>query len=72
MTDPRMVLAQARQGLVPADWRVFTKRRGMVSGFLRGTSNDPDPLLVITPEEPSSTRASASRWRSSTSTMWPG
>jgi len=29
---------------------VFTKRRGRVRGFLRGTSDDPDPLLVITPE----------------------
>jgi len=29
---------------------VFTKKRGRVSGFLRGTSDDPDPLLVITPD----------------------
>ncbi|WP_405467210.1 hypothetical protein [Streptomyces canus] len=48
MTDPRTILWQARQGPVPPQWRVFTKRRGALSGFFRGTSNDPDPLLVIT------------------------
>ncbi|MGI5479797.1 hypothetical protein [Streptomyces lavendofoliae] len=48
MTDPRAVLRQARQGPVPPHWRVFTKQRGKLSGFFRGTSNDPDPLLVIT------------------------
>lgn len=51
MTDPRTVLAQASQGPVPENWRVFSKKRGKVSGFLFGTSNDPDPLLVITPDE---------------------
>ncbi|MGV9454071.1 hypothetical protein [Streptomyces sp. NPDC003635] len=50
MTDPRTILWQARQGPAPADWRVFTKRRGKLSGFFRGTSDDPDPLLVITPD----------------------
>ncbi|MFJ3794344.1 hypothetical protein [Kitasatospora sp. NPDC090091] len=50
MTDPQMILGQARYGPVPPDWRVFTKRRGKLSGFLHGTSHDPDPLLVITPE----------------------
>ncbi|MEV3966776.1 hypothetical protein AB0K68_01275 [Streptomyces sp. NPDC050698] len=50
MTDPREILAQARRGPVPASWRVFTKKRGKISGFLRGTSEDPDPLLVITPD----------------------
>ncbi|MFC9324021.1 hypothetical protein [Kitasatospora sp. NPDC057015] len=49
MTDPRTVLGQARQGPVPGDWKVFTKSRGRISGFLHGTSHDPDPLLVITP-----------------------
>jgi hypothetical protein len=49
-TDPRMILGQARQGPVPVSWRVFTKKRGKLSGFLRGTSHDPDPLLVITPD----------------------
>ncbi|MER7110872.1 hypothetical protein [Streptomyces sp. NPDC000229] len=50
MTDPRTILWQARQGPVPVHWRVFTKKRGKLSGFLRGTSDDPDPLLVITPD----------------------
>ncbi|GAA5024413.1 hypothetical protein [Kitasatospora paranensis] len=50
MTDPQTVLEQARQGVAPASWRVYTKRRGKVSGFLRGSSHDPDPLLVITPD----------------------
>jgi hypothetical protein len=48
--DPRAILAQANQGVAPSGWAVFTKGRGRVRGFLRGTSNDPDPLLVITPE----------------------
>ncbi|MFF9819549.1 hypothetical protein [Streptomyces sp. NPDC014006] len=51
MTNPRTVLMQARQGPVPENWRVFTKKRRKVSGFLSGTSDDPDPLLVITPDE---------------------
>ncbi|MFJ5774406.1 hypothetical protein [Streptomyces sp. NPDC093094] len=51
MTNPRSVLIQASQGPVPENWRVFTKKRGKLSGFLRGTSNDPDPLLVITLDE---------------------
>ena len=51
MTNPRTVLMQASQGPVPENWRVFTKKRGRLSGFLRGTSDDPDPLLVITPDE---------------------
>jgi hypothetical protein len=50
MTDPRGILEQARQGPVPEGWRVFTKKRGKMSGFLRGTSHDPEPLLVITPD----------------------
>jgi hypothetical protein len=49
MLDTQAVLGQARRGAVPANWRVFTKARGRVRGFLRGTSADPDPLLVITP-----------------------
>jgi hypothetical protein len=48
MTDPRTILGQARQGPVPVHWRVFTKKRGKLSGFLRRSSHDPDPLLVIT------------------------
>ena len=50
MLDPQAVLGQAGQGRAPAGWRVFTKARGRVRGFLRGTSADPDPLLVITPD----------------------
>ena len=50
MTDPRTILGQARQGPVPMNWQVFTKKRGKLSGFLRGSSHDPDPLLVITPD----------------------
>ena len=50
MRDPRAILSQAQQGVAPSGWAVFTKRRGRVRGFLRGTSDDPDPLLVITPE----------------------
>jgi hypothetical protein len=49
MLDPHAVLSRARDGSAPATWRVFTKERGRVRGFLRGTSADPDPLLVITP-----------------------
>jgi hypothetical protein len=48
--DSQAVLNQAGQGRAPAGWRVFTKARGRVRGFLRGTSADPDPLLVITPD----------------------
>jgi hypothetical protein len=48
--DPQAVLSQAGQGRAPPTWRVFTKERGRVRGFLRGTSADPDPLLVITPD----------------------
>ena len=48
--DPQAVLSQARDGDPPAVWRVFTTERGRVRGFLRGTSDDPDPLLVVTPD----------------------
>lgn len=50
MLDSRAILSRAGQGAAPSGWAVFTKRRGRVRGFLRGTSDDPDPLLVITPE----------------------
>ncbi|MGV9268473.1 hypothetical protein ACWDRR_27835 [Kitasatospora sp. NPDC003701] len=50
MIDSRTILWQARQGPVPANWRVFTKARGKLSGLLHGTSHDADPLLVITPD----------------------
>ena len=48
--DPGEILARARGGAAPSGWAVFTQRRGRVRGFLRGTSADPDPLLVITRE----------------------
>jgi hypothetical protein len=48
MIDPQAVLGQAGQGRADVTWRVFTKERGRVRGFLRGTSADPDPVLVIT------------------------
>src|SRR5215204_5384293 len=50
MRDPRAILSQAHQGAAPPGWAVFTKKRGRVRGFFSGTSDDPDPLLVITPE----------------------
>ena len=50
MRDPRTILSQASQGSAPPGWAVFTKRRGRLGGLLKGTSNDPDPPLVITPE----------------------
>ena len=48
MLDPQAILVQAGQGRAPANWRVFTKERGRVRGWLRGTTDDPDPLLVVT------------------------
>ena len=50
MTSLQEVIDQARRGSAPPDWRVFTKRRGAVGAFFRGTSGHPDPVLVITPE----------------------
>jgi hypothetical protein len=41
MLDPRAILFQASQGAAPSGWAVFTKRRGRLTGFLRGTSDDP-------------------------------
>jgi hypothetical protein len=50
MIDPYAILAHVRQGSVPPSWRIFSKKRGAVSGFFSGTLNDPDPLVVFTPE----------------------
>jgi hypothetical protein len=50
MRDPQGIFSQVRQGSVPSTWRIFSKKRGMVGGFFSGTLNDPDPLLVFTPE----------------------
>lgn len=48
MRDPHAVIAMVRQGAAPGHWRVFTKKRGAIGAFFRGTSHDPDPLLVFT------------------------
>jgi hypothetical protein len=48
MRDPQAVISQVRQGAVPAGWRVFTKKRGAIGAFFRGTSDDPDPVLIFT------------------------
>jgi hypothetical protein len=50
MRDPREILSQAGSGAAPPEWAVFTKQRGRVRGFFAGTSDDPDPILVVTPE----------------------
>lgn len=50
MGYPDAVVSQVRQGAAPAAWRVFTKKRGAIGAFLRGTGQDPDPVLVITTE----------------------
>jgi hypothetical protein len=50
MTGPQDVIDLARRGVAPPDWHVFTKRRGVVGAFFRGTSGHPDPMLAITPE----------------------
>jgi hypothetical protein len=50
MRDPREILSQAGGGAASPDWAVFTKSRGRVRGLFAGTSDDPDPILVITPE----------------------
>lgn len=50
MRDPREILSQAGSGAAPPEWAVFTKQRGRVRGFLAGTSDDPDPILVVTPD----------------------
>lgn len=48
MRDPHAVIAMVRQGAAPPHWRVYTKKRGAIGAFFRGTSRDPDPLLVFT------------------------
>jgi len=50
MRDPQVILSQVRQGSVPSTWRIFSKKRGIVSGFFSVTLNYPDPLFVFTPE----------------------
>jgi len=48
MSDPQAIIVQVRQGATPAGWRVFTKKRGAIGAFFRGTRDDPDPVLVFT------------------------
>ena len=48
MTSPQEVIDLARRDVAQPDWHVFTKRRGVVGAFFRGTSGNPDPMLVIT------------------------
>jgi hypothetical protein len=48
--DPQQIIDQARAGAAEPGWRVFGKKRNAVGAFFRGTSGDPDPILVITPE----------------------
>jgi hypothetical protein len=50
MLNPQSILARASEGGAPPGWAVFTKKRGRVGAFFRGTSGDPDPILVITPD----------------------
>jgi hypothetical protein len=50
MRDPQAMLSQVRQGSVPSTWKVFSKKRGVIGGFFSGALNEPDPLLVFTPE----------------------
>ena len=61
MTSPQDVIHLARLGTAPPDWRVFTKRRGVVGAFFRGTPGQPDPILVITPRPRWSTSATTPR-----------
>jgi hypothetical protein len=48
MRDPHAAIRQVRQGTAPADWRVLTNKRNPVGAFFRGTSRDPDPVLIFT------------------------
>jgi hypothetical protein len=50
MRDPNEIISLARQGSARPDWQVYTRRRGTIGAFFRRTSNDPDPMLVITPD----------------------
>ena len=57
MTSPQDVIHLARLGTAPPDWRVFTKRRGVVGAFfatrfIRGllfrvTPNDPTTFIGV-------------------------
>jgi hypothetical protein len=48
MREPNEIISLARQGSARPDWQVFTRKRGTIGAFFRGTSHDPDPMLVVT------------------------
>jgi hypothetical protein len=50
MREPHEIISLARQGPARPDWQVFTGKRGPIGAFFRGTSHDPDPMLVVTPD----------------------
>ncbi len=50
MFDAGNVLGQARRGYKSHLWSVFVGKRFAPWAWVRGTLQDPDPLLVLTPE----------------------
>ena len=50
MREPNEIITLARQGSARPDWQVFSRKRGSIGAFFRGTSHDPDPMLVVTPD----------------------
>jgi hypothetical protein len=50
MRDPNEIIALARQESAEPGWEIFTRKRGTIGAFFRGTSQDPDPMLVVTPD----------------------
>jgi hypothetical protein len=50
MFDAGNVLDQARRGYQSRLWMVFVGKRFAPWAWVRGTHQDPDPLLVLTPE----------------------
>lgn len=50
MFDAGNVLDQARRGYQSCLWMVFVGKRFAPWTWVRGTLQDPDPLLVLTPE----------------------
>ena len=50
MREPNEIITLAREGSARPDWQVFSRKRGSIGAFFRGTSHDPDPMLVVTPD----------------------
>src|ERR1700760_1059504 len=48
--DPNEIIALTRQGSARPDWQGFSRKRGSIGAVFRGTSHDPDPMLVVTPD----------------------